>query len=141
MDFTYPPNLRFECSRCGLCCGDTKTKTRHVLLIETEAQDIAAQTRQQPGDFCVEVSGSQPYVYEMKKTAEGKCVFLKDNQCSIYPLRPLICRFYPFELKFNPQLDKHTFNHTLECPGVNQGAVMHEEDFLELFLLATKKLK
>ena len=32
--FTHPANLRFECSRCGLCCGDTAQKTRHILLLK-----------------------------------------------------------------------------------------------------------
>lgn len=109
-------------------------------MIKSEAHDIAVQTGQQPEDFCIEVSAIQPYVYEMKKTSEGKCVFLRDNQCSIYQLRPLICRFYPFELKFDLQLNRHIFNYTLECPGINFGGVMRERDFLNLFLQATKKL-
>ena len=41
------------------------------------------------------------YSYEMKKNKKGKCFFLKENQCCIYEFRPIICRFYPFELKFD----------------------------------------
>ena len=44
VDFTYPVNIKFECNRCGLCCGDTKQKTRHILLLEAEAKKIAAHT-------------------------------------------------------------------------------------------------
>ena len=76
----------------------------------------------------------------MRKSAEGKCFFLKDNQCTIYELRPLICRFYPFELKFDLNKNQHVFDFTVECPGISKGKMMSRRDFEELFLLAQEKL-
>ena len=76
----------------------------------------------------------------MKKSGEGKCVFLKDTHCSIYPLRPLICMFYPFELKFNENKESHSFDFTFECPGINQGKLLHKADFEKLFAAAQKRL-
>ncbi len=140
MDFTYPVNILFDCNRCGLCCGDTKQKTRHILLLEAEAKKIASHTSQLIPDFSGEIKDKLPYVYEMKKISEGKCVYLKDNQCSIYPLRPLICMFYPFELKFDEKKGLHNFEFTLECPGINQGKVFHEKDFKKMFKLAQESL-
>ena len=36
-------------------------------------------------------------VLQLKKKEDGSCVFLDDNgACKIYPVRPLICRVYPF---------------------------------------------
>jgi Fe-S-cluster containining protein len=140
VDFTYPANVRFECNRCGLCCGDTKQKTRHILLLETEAKKIASQTSLPLPDFSNEIKDKLPYSYEMKKTSEGACILLKENQCRIYPLRPLICVFYPFELKFDKNKEKHIFDFTLECPGINQGKLISEEDFKKLFELAQEKL-
>ncbi len=52
-----------------------------------------------------------------KNLADGKCIFLKDNQCTIYEHRPLICKFYPIEL-ITDETGKHVFRVTLECPGV-----------------------
>jgi len=141
VDFTYPANVHFDCKRCGLCCGDTKQKTRHILLLETEAKKIAAHTYGLITDFSVEIKDKFPYVYEVKKTRDGSCVFLKDNQCSIYTLRPLICMFYPFELKFNEDQRLHNFDFTLECPGINQGKVQHKKDFKKLFDQAQERLK
>jgi uncharacterized protein len=140
VDFAYPVKVQFECSRCGLCCGDTAQKTRHILLLKGEAERIARRTGQQIAGFCVEVDGKLPYVYEMKKSSEGKCVFLKDNQCSIYPLRTLICRFYPFELKFNENKESYDFDFTVECPGINQGKPLDKADFKKLFDLAQERL-
>ena len=141
MDFAFPSHVRLECNRCGLCCGDTKQKTRHILLLEAETKRIASQTSLNIPDFSTEIRDKPPYTYEMKKTNEGKCFFLKENQCNIYPLRPLICQFYPFELKFNADKKMHIFDFTIECPGINQGKLMSEKDFRKLFERAQEKLR
>ena len=138
--FNHPVNLRFDCIKCGLCCGDTEKNTRHILLLKDEAEKIAFQTGQPATVFSVEAVGKHPYVYEMKKSSEGKCVFLKDNQCSIYPKRPLICIFYPFELKFIEDKDAHVFDFTVECPGINQGKLLEKDDFKKLFETAQERL-
>jgi len=141
VNLDYPVALRFQCTKCGTCCGDTKEKIRHVLLLSTEAEQIAAATSQQVCDFAVEVEGKAPYSYEMKKTAEnGKCVFLEKNRCTIYSLRPLICRFYPFELKTAANR-KYKFLYTSECPRIGKGKTLSKNYFEELFHLARTKTK
>ena len=140
VDFTYPNNLLFDCSKCGLCCGDTKQKTRHILLLESEASDISAEINLPIKDFGEQIKDKAPYCFEMKKPKEGKCFFLKDNQCSIYELRPLICRFYPFELKFDPDKDLYAFDFTFECPAISKGKIMTLKAFEELFALAKERL-
>jgi len=140
VDFTYPTEIRFACSRCGLCCGDTKQRTRHILVLKNEAEKIASHTGQLVTDFAIEIAGNDPYIYEMKKTNEGKCFFLKDNQCSIYRLRPLICICYPFELKFNEEAGLHNFVYTLECPRINKGRFLKKTDFKRLLDTAQERL-
>ena len=139
MDFTCPTNVLFECNKCGLCCGDTNQKNRHILLLESEADSISAETCLPKQKFTKPITEKNPYCYEVKK-GEGKCFFLKDNQCSIYSLRPLICRFYPFELKFDSDKNQHVFDFTVECPGISRGKMMTRKDFEELFLLAQERL-
>ena len=140
LEFTYPKNVCFECNCCGLCCGDTEHKTRHILLLENEAEDISAHTCFPIEDFAVEIPGNTPYLYEMKKP-QGKCFFLKSNKCAIYETRPLICRFYPFELKFNISKNSHVFSFTVECPAINrEGRAVSKKDFEALFQLAEQRL-
>ena len=118
MRFDYPSDLYFECIKCGLCCGDTPIKTRHVLLLESEAKRIAATTNQPIGSFTKEKPQKAPYAYEINKNpANGKCVFLQNNLCTIYAQRPLICRFYPFELSTSSN-GTYKFKATNECPEV-----------------------
>jgi Fe-S-cluster containining protein len=138
VDLDYPKKVRFQCIKCGICCGDTKQKTRHILLLTTEAKQIAAKTSHPISDFAVEIKDKTPYVYEMKKTmGEGKCVFLKNNQCTIYMFRPLICRFYPFELKTSN--NRCEFLYTDECPGINNGKKLGEDYFKKLWRLVKFK--
>jgi Fe-S-cluster containining protein len=141
VDFTYPTNILFECSKCGLCCGDTKQKTRHILLLESEANDISNQTHRPKKGFVTEARNKAPYLYEMKKTSRGKCLFLEDNNnCAIYEHRPLLCTFYPFELKFSQGKGSYIFEFTLECPEIGKGKRISKKDFEKLFLLAKEKL-
>ena len=140
MDFTCPNNVIFECSKCGLCCCDTKQKIRHILLLGSETNAISKEAGLPTQSFTKQISDKAPYCYEMKKNKEGKCFFLKDNQCSIYLLRPLVCRFYPFELKFDKEKTQYVFCFTLECPEIGKGKKMTKKDFAELFLQAQESL-
>ncbi|MGQ9530437.1 MAG: YkgJ family cysteine cluster protein [Candidatus Bathycorpusculaceae bacterium] len=117
MDFDYPKNVRFTCERCAICCGDTEERSRTILLLKVEAQQISKETSKRIEEFAEKIEASQPYVYQMRKT-EGKCVFLKGNLCSIYRIRPLICRFYPFRL--NTKNGKFEFTYTNECPNIGK---------------------
>ncbi len=140
MDFVYPDNVQFKCNSCGLCCGDTKQKTRHILVLDSEIKAISSETCLLPSEFAREILNKEPYRFEMKKGKDGKCFFLRDNQCCIYRFRPLICRFYPFELKFSVDKDAHVFNFTLECPAIGKGKQITRKDFEALFALAHEKL-
>jgi len=139
MSFEYPAAVRFRCTKCGICCGNTQEKIRHILLLSTEAEQITTATSQPIFEFAVKVEGKAPYSYEMRKTAEnGKCIFLKNNRCTIYSLRPLICRFYPFELKIAAN-QKPEFLYTDECPGIGKGKMLSKNYFEKLFQLAHAK--
>jgi Fe-S-cluster containining protein len=140
MSFNYPAAVRFQCVKCGKCCGDTKEKTRHILLLRTEAEQITKATLQPTSEFTVKIKDKAPYSYEMKKTEDGKCVFLENNCCTIYAVRPLICRFYPFELKI-AHSGKYTFLYTSECSGINKGPILSKSYFRKLFRLARAKYR
>ncbi len=110
------------------------------MLLESEASGISTEINLPIRIFAEQIKDKVPYCFEMKKLKKGKCFFLKDNQCSIYKLRPLICRFYPFELKFDAGKGMHVFDFTLECPEINKGKILTVKDFEELFALAKERL-
>lgn len=138
--FKYPVAQRFFCTRCGLCCGDTNERKRHILLLKNEADEIAVAVSQPVLAFAKRIRGKAPYVYEIRKTDEiGACVFLQNNKCLIYPFRPLVCRFYPFELKLAAN-QGHEFLCTKECPGINKGKIRQPNYYAQLFEIAQARL-
>lgn len=132
MKFTHPERLCFKCLRCALCCGDTENKTRIILMLKTEVEKIVEKTGLHLEYFAEEVKGFEPYAYKMRKNADGKCIFLNRTQCKIYPIRPLICRFYPFALK-EKSSGTHAFTYTKECPGIGYGNELKRSFFENLF--------
>ncbi len=139
MKLDYPVALSFRCAKCGICCGDTNEKVRHVLLLTPEAKQVSEVTLQPISQFAEKLEGKEPYRYEMRKNEDGKCVFLESNCCTIYSIRPLICRFYPFEL--NSYGGKYCFRFSEECPGIGKGRIMGEESFRKMLRLARAKHK
>jgi len=133
----YPVTVRFRCVKCGICCGDTKEKTRHIILLTPEADQVSKTTSQPISQFAVKIKGREPYSYEMKKREDGKCVFLENNHCTVYQVRPLICRFYPFELSSSD--GKYSFLYTEECPGINKGRMLSEAYFRKIYNMARVK--
>jgi Fe-S-cluster containining protein len=134
VSFKYPHGVRFECLRCATCCGDTSIHARHILLLEQEVQCIAKATFRFVEGFAGRIEGHEPYVYEMKKTAEdGKCVFLKSKSCTIYEHRPVICRFYPFEFR-STKNGVPEFCATDECLGIGKGARLLKEGYFEVLV-------
>jgi len=138
--FGYPKGVCFRCTRCALCCGDTKNRTRHILLLIEDALKISKAALRPIETFATVTWGREPYVYEMRKTqGEGKCIFLQGTDCGIYAVRPLVCRFYPFELA-TPNNGKPCFFGTGECPGLGKGKRLERQYFKNLFKRAYAQL-
>jgi Fe-S-cluster containining protein len=141
----YPKKLSFRCNRCGTCCGDTSQRTRQVLLLKSEAEDIAAFTGKAIAGFAEETKREKTYTYEMKKN-QGKCLFLTEKKCSIYESRPLICRFYPFMLETKND-GTHVFAATSECSGISdwnsedKRRILDETYFRSLLRLAQSRFR
>jgi Fe-S-cluster containining protein len=108
--------------------------------LKKEAEKISETASRPIERFATRIEGHEPYVYEMKKTTkQGKCIFLKENICAIYPSRPLICRFYPFQLTTKNW--KYRFICTKECPGMGKGKKLERTYFENLFRQAYDQLR
>jgi Fe-S-cluster containining protein len=136
LDFTYPKNVRWQCLRCARCCGDVQNRKRRIVLLPSEVTEICEHVGLRKGDFTNPLAGHEPYAATMKKTG-GKCVFLKNGSCSIYDVRPLVCRFFPIWLV--KESSKYTFNITEECPGIGQGTRLERDHFISLLRTALNR--
>jgi len=82
----YPLSSGIPCIRhkCNLCCIETE-----MSLTSSDINRIL-RLGYRLENFAVKVEGEWRL-----RNIDGKCVFLGDKGCRIYPYRPLGCRLYP----------------------------------------------
>lgn len=138
-------DVGFECDFCGKCC--TRTFNDHVYLLKEDAArmtqiDSDAVIPSPYFDFCDQdgrfyVSG---YSLKTKNDDVGSCIFLENNRCKIYDLRPLICRVYPYMI--HRETDDSGLYDWREISGLNEhglyGAEINDEDAADIFELTKK---
>lgn len=134
----YREGLRFECTQCGDCCTGAPG---YVHVSQEEIDEIAAFIGR-PGkglgrEHLRKVGNG--YSLTEDKTS-GDCCFLKTGRsgkrtCSIYPVRPLQCRTWPFWT--NNLDDRASWNAAAcDCPGMNKGP---QYDFVEIEIRRTAR--
>jgi Fe-S-cluster containining protein len=78
----YLKRGRFSCMMCGTCC-----RFRVIPLTKEDVRRLESGGHRdfttKKGELCL-------------KRAMGRCVFSKDDKCSVYELRPAVCREFPF---------------------------------------------
>lgn len=97
--------FKFKCKRCAsLCCnlgGPVITK-KDAESIESSGYCVS--------DFLEPLNQNEVYssivIGGLKSKKDGSCIFLKSNikqnhnYCSIYSVRPVLCKLYPFTFEF-----------------------------------------
>lgn len=74
---------KYNCKNCGRCCGPIRFTLKQIIKVNRYLFDNP--------DIMKEVKKRLPLT-------EGKCLFLNEkNECSIYPVRPEICRCFGIE--------------------------------------------
>ena len=134
----YPAHLRWTCTRCANSCRDVQGRRRNILLTANDTERIVIATKRRPKEFSVALRGRFPYQRRMRKQ-EGACVFLKGSKCSVYEVRPLICRFYPFFLHRAEHAELKIGFDPL-CSGIGKGKFRGELFFHALLRLAKSEL-
>ena len=138
-DRWYKGGLRFTCTTCGNCCTGAPG---YVWVTREEICRIAAHLGRDDGWLSKEQLRRVAFRYSLTERSNGDCVFLKltgDGRrgCSIYAVRPLQCRTWPFwsiNLK-SPQTWAEASSAV--CPGMNNGRTY---DFVQIESLRLGKL-
>ncbi len=81
----YLNKKNFKCNQCGECCK---------IVVKVSKEEINKIKNKGYKDF-LEIDPIKGKDYVLKRV-NGICVFLTDNKCEIYNIRPKICRLYPF---------------------------------------------
>ena len=112
--------IPFECLKCGTCCKDLwldKGKTglmihkneTHLFPIQDLKPHLAVGSAPEHENFRI-------LTYQLKPK---KCPNLRNNLCSIYSKRPLICRGYPLSIKLDIP-GKYDYDMSHECVAVSR---------------------
>jgi uncharacterized protein len=93
---------QFNCTQCGDCCK----WEGFVLLIDDDIRRLADHEGLSLGDFTAKFTAPKHLkgVLEtslVDKKGTDECVYLKDNKCSVYDIRPKQCSEYP--LRYDPK--------------------------------------
>jgi len=108
-----PSHLTFECQRCGVFC----CKLGGPRLSETDKSRLE-QAGHITTDF-LDVDQNS-----IRSRTDGSCIFLsfdiptRLHKCSVYNLRPTLCRLYPFRFERSGR-DSYSLRLIPCCNGLN----------------------
>ena len=102
----YERNLRFKCQRCAtFCCklgGPNLTERDVQRMIKA---GYAVENFLEPITKMENNTSVSKMQSRLRERDDGSCIFLRFNgeskiyECSIYDVRPVLCRIYPFDFE------------------------------------------
>lgn len=119
--------INFNCNKCGTCCMGNSVHMLmlnpiDVILLARHAnkstmnyllQDTFLDTIQIEGNL------EKQYIIVRLKYENDKCIYYKNNRCSIYEIRPTICRTYPLAIRnINPLQTKNPIDFICNTNGL-----------------------
>lgn len=100
--------IKFECTQCGKCCKWEGYVFLEGNDVEKMAEGVTDGDKEKFLDKYTKELDKGKYLVLKNKPDTKECVFLKNNECSIYKSRPKQCRDYPV-------------SYNKECPGFKTG--------------------
>jgi len=113
----YKEGVHFSCTGCGKCCTGFPG---YVWISDEEISALANHLRISDEEFrkkYTRMCYGRVSLKELKPHYD--CIFLKNNQCSIYAYRPKQCRTFPF---WQENMESRTSwdQLTSYCEGINR---------------------
>jgi len=98
--------IGFSCTRCGDCCRAGSGDDNLVMVTPREIRAISGFCGLQAADIAepypesVELTCGRSVTFGrvLRRRPCGDCRFFSGSSCLAYPVRPSICRTYPFML-------------------------------------------
>ena len=107
----------FRCRMCGDCCrgyGGTYVGEDRIAAI---ADYIGETVRTVRDRYCRPSAGG----YLLAQQANGFCIFWHRNRCRIHPVKPDMCRQWPYLESVLVDIDNWRVMATM-CPGIRADA-------------------
>ncbi len=123
----FKDGLRFECNKCGDCCGG---EPGVVWVKEEEIIAISDYLKMQVDEFGKKFVKKVAKRYSLLELRNGDCVMF-ENGCKIYSVRPYQCKSFPFWLQ-NLETEDEWGALKEECPGIDKGTLYSHKDIKEI---------
>lgn len=121
----YSAGLSFSCTQCGNCCTGSPG---YVWVSEADIRAIAEYLDKPIGEVRLLHTRPARGKTSLTEYANGDCTFFdpKTRRCTIYPVRPVQCRTWPFwnQNLATPEAWKQT---QTACPGAGCGNLVSLE--------------
>ena len=126
----WEKGLRFSCLGCGRCC---RGEPGAIFITPVEESAIACFLGISTEIFGKRYKTSRWKAPSLKEKKNGECIFYQAENagCSVYPVRPLQCRLFPFWpvlLSSEEEWEKAAE----DCPGMNSGRLYPAPEIAEL---------
>lgn len=108
--------LKFKCTGCGKCCTGSPG---YVFLSDSDIERLAAHFSLSKAEFTKKYTRFVDGGYALLDRPENyDCIFLKDQQCSVYEARPVQCKTFPWWIHHIKD-QKSWEEASQHCEGIN----------------------
>jgi len=132
-------NYDFKCQQCSVCCrhepGAVFLTKEDVIKIHTKLDLTLSEFLKK---YCRSLEKNNKNVAALKEKSNYDCIFW-DSGCTIYEVRPLQCRTYPF-WPFLVESKKDWNEEKYRCRGIgvkSELSVLEKHELYELEKYAT----
>ena len=115
----YAKGLQFHCTACGECCTGAPG---YVWVQAHEIQAMAKAKGVTVGQFKKRYVRRVRGRLSLKEHANGDCVMLGGERCSVYEAKPVRCSTFPFWSEVLDSRDEWE-DTASRCEGIDQGAL------------------
>jgi len=118
--------LRFSCIGCGRCC---QGEPGAIWITEVEKKRIALNLDVEEDTFLNSCCTTRWGGLSLKERKNGDCFFWDrgSGKCSIYQVRPLQCRLFPFWPSILVSRENWE-EQAIQCPGMDRGKYYSAEE-------------
>lgn len=119
------------CSNCvgksATCCCNPNVDS--PMILPNEVEEISKAMKLSKDEFTNKVDFAKMYndytlkeLYQMKRQSNShSCYFYKDNKCTIYDVRPIDCRIFPYDIKLEKDGNYYlVYYKTNNCQILNE---------------------
>ena len=112
----FKEGLRFQCTGCGKCCTGSPG---YVFLSPSDLERLAIQSSLSIQEFADRYTQQvDDRIALIDRPNSDHCIFLINNQCSVYGARPEQCRTFPWWTQF--LRDQKSWEEAAKrCEGIN----------------------